>query len=325
MNAARDAQKTCPACLDRRRGFTLIELLVVVAIIGLLISILLPSLQRAREQAKLVSCAANSKQIGTTLHVYQAEYNGYVPVMWNYDAHGNDYPPPADRAVARVCSLSVAFRDYSNPARALLSAKVDATNKPNPFYYDSVWKRNEPTLRAYENKYMPQYYVCPFERGRGPREVRYIGIKGKFALSETHGRYEAYHTWRFEGLKAGEVTYKWPVPTDDPLDGVVKYPILCWWRKGFRDPVQPALWDCTSPRAYRQWKFGKAPGAVSASASTAAVLYCSQGEHLLVNPGGGRVAMENQGSHKKGRRGGTNVIFADSHVEWVKGSRLNYQ
>lgn len=58
-----------------RPAFTLIELLVVVAIIALLISILLPVLGRAREQAKIVKCGAQLKDIGNSLTVYSNEYN----------------------------------------------------------------------------------------------------------------------------------------------------------------------------------------------------------------------------------------------------------
>ncbi|MHC4443734.1 MAG: prepilin-type N-terminal cleavage/methylation domain-containing protein [Planctomycetota bacterium] len=66
----------------REKAFTLIELLVVVAIIALLAAILIPSLQRAREQAKIASCKANSKQIATITATYQAEYKGYVPILF---------------------------------------------------------------------------------------------------------------------------------------------------------------------------------------------------------------------------------------------------
>jgi len=63
-----------------RSGFTLIELLVVVAIIALLISILLPSLARARELAKRTTCAANMSGIGKGLHTYSNDGNQGMPI-----------------------------------------------------------------------------------------------------------------------------------------------------------------------------------------------------------------------------------------------------
>src|SRR5262245_53194820 len=63
-------------------AFTLIELLVVVAIIALLISILLPSLNEAREQAKRAKCGANLHSIGQALTTCGYENKGFVP-MWD--------------------------------------------------------------------------------------------------------------------------------------------------------------------------------------------------------------------------------------------------
>lgn len=60
-------------------GFTLIELLVVIAIISLLVSILLPSLQKAKDLANNVVCASNLKGIGLSLAMYDQEYDGQRP------------------------------------------------------------------------------------------------------------------------------------------------------------------------------------------------------------------------------------------------------
>ena len=75
---------------DRRNrvlaGFTLIELLVVISIVGLLVALLLPALEKVRETSQQVKCLSNLKQIGTAIHMYANNNKGAIVPAWIDDA-----------------------------------------------------------------------------------------------------------------------------------------------------------------------------------------------------------------------------------------------
>jgi len=85
-----------PRCLAPRGsipGFTLVELLVVIGIIALLISILLPALQRAREQSNAIKCMANLRTIGQTIALYANDNGGSLPYGFVYQGETIAFPP----------------------------------------------------------------------------------------------------------------------------------------------------------------------------------------------------------------------------------------
>ena len=125
-----------------RRGFTLIELLVVIAIIGVLIALLLPAVQAAREAARRTQCTNNLKQLGLAVHNYITQQN-YFPAQtfdlgryvsgtqydtWGLSWAGSLLPHVEQTALFNTLNFLVPMLDASN--RPFLGANTTAAFTP---------------------------------------------------------------------------------------------------------------------------------------------------------------------------------------------------
>jgi prepilin-type N-terminal cleavage/methylation domain-containing protein len=114
----------------RQRGFTLVELLVVIAIIGILIALLLPAVQSAREAARRISCTNNFKQIGLAMHLYH-DSNRCLPAGWSAWHPTTGQPYWLGRPGWGWGSVILPFMEQENVVKSLIHRELPMTDPLN--------------------------------------------------------------------------------------------------------------------------------------------------------------------------------------------------
>ncbi|WP_040352350.1 DUF1559 domain-containing protein [Blastopirellula marina] len=163
--------------VKRNRGFTLVELLVVIAIIGVLIALLLPAVQQAREAARRIQCVNQMKQIGLALHNYHDTHKGFPPGgivaekvtkgLGDNWCNSGSATQGAPWTVLILPFMEEGSRhdqyDFKLPLSASFTSQVSSSSQNYPLWYEQ------------NNKYQ-----CPSDpaSGNGVNNLNYFGVQG---------------------------------------------------------------------------------------------------------------------------------------------------
>ncbi|QDV33748.1 DUF1559 family PulG-like putative transporter [Tautonia plasticadhaerens] len=216
----------------RRRGFTLIELLVVIAIIGVLIALLLPAVQAAREAARRAQCTNNLKQLGIAIHNY-IDSNQCIPPT------GNAGPVNNRLANANDFSLNARLLPYMEQQNLYSSLNVSMG-------YNLEHNGTVSSTRV-------SGFLCPSDQGSIRRGLsNYPGHDfGDCNYGNNIGTVLSLAGGRFDGptfmTGPGARSYGGPASLATVRDGTSNTAIYSEWVKGEGSPTQgrPAVYLLT--------------------------------------------------------------------------------
>ncbi len=210
----------------KRFGFTLVELLVVIAIIGILIALLLPAVQAARESARRTQCLNHLKQFGAALHNFENAHRRFPPSQINLKNDQVFADENTRRAALGQPALALNYNTWNQTSFMLAYFEQDALAGDLDTDYGPA---NQPTLPRRPQDHRIPFFLCPSDGhaltpapGGAAGKNNYRACMGRHGVNNENndGLFRA-HVGALEVSAIDRKNYsKFGVRPNDVLDGL---------------------------------------------------------------------------------------------------------
>lgn len=283
----------------RKNGFSLIELLVTMAIIGILIALVLPAVQQAREAARRSQCSSNLKQIGLALHNYEAQW-GMFPTSTR------PMPTQPGRKQSAALARLLPYLEQSSLFKRY-DFRVHWFDAPNPPVIQTQLAVFQCPSTPNGNRVDTKLITVGGVSFSGPRACAdYAPMEGIGALLTGTGLVDAQSEG---GAGALQVNFN-QCRLADIRDGTSSTITIAedagrptWYIRGKVDPMATVL-----------------PGAGWADDEQDFFLHGAKGDALATPPGPCAINCHNDGEIYSFHTGIANVLFADGHIKSMSAS-----
>ncbi len=221
---------------SKTRAFTLVELLVVIAIIGILVALLLPAVQAAREAARRMQCSNNLKQIGLAVHNFADSQGGLPPASVGAAAYG-------DNRIS-FFALILPYMEQAGAYDMIREESDDfAANVNNP----NFWNNFTPDQQRGMNFNL---FLCPSRRNSG-------SLDGPGPDTSVHGNFNIFGPQTDYAMVSYPTTTSWPASVrvdNGAREGLGQ----CFAPSCSKSPLRAARWtgndsSSWSPRDPMSW------------------------------------------------------------------------